>query len=1525
MEEVARRNDAPLVPGRGFTISPATDANLRDRIRSLLVSRSRQLPPKTPCSTPDYNYTPLTVDEHRLGYSPIHTESYRFCPAQAIAKLIQLEHGDSDMGANRFDGPAGQIEYDDAYLHPRRTSQPNVQNDRASTSGWTWSRTISGLDQRSQADILGRGASTIDDVDRKKSSASKKSTSSRIPRFHLRTVPPALDVNKVVRPDPLHVPGSYQSEVSAKVAFPAPEATPQVRGHDSIALPIYPRDDHDEDSQKSVDTSTQVTKHDYAVAKKSNPILPRTPSHTTVRSGISVKPSHHLVVKPWTGQTAVGQAAQPILTSSGDHGHSHCEISHEQISTNEDDQFDKGNGIAPTPDEHGAISDSAPQGQANNQLSGQHISDLLAQLPPIRQSTSQDVASPSADPEKPPKDTYAPSLTSIETLPLDADVGDVTPVSPLLPKSQEIHTPINVGRWNQRELPAKDAQDSSQRPNKPSPASRAMSLLSDISAKTGMQTPSLRSITRRKKSDSTTLSSLTTRPYHPFKRAGKDAERLGTSTARARTGYSSLGNGYQPRRLKGTDNTNGTLVVRQQEKNDESFTKVIHDLESLLKEALSIAGHAADDGDTEATHLSPQDHRNGHDYADSSSSSGSSESSRSLSLRSERLDEEHNHTTLPHRLLKSRGEHVTINEPKSNARYKGHFRKARDATPYPAQTRHASTIPQTDNDTLKMERQGTHRELLEVPGLSNEMGGNQIPLLGQSFYATDWAVARTPSQSSRVRLEIKAPLPTPQIPRNTHTPAKEQHAFLQRGYRDSESTVTRKSVRNYLNAQQRPPVQPRSSSMRLKPGRVPETEELNLPEHEYSEEENECAHIPYIADFETAGLYYHPVTQQAMGNRDYPAARTMNHRLPPRQDTAAWRDPDSRSQKPHDQGERSANKDYTLKDRHHFSIREPHEFSLSRSHRRSPIARDWSTFRKRYVATVTCVTTAFMGLIIGIYAGEVPAIQYAIADEHHYTILGNVLFYIGLAVTTGLFYPLPLLHGRKPYTLAALAISIPLQFPQALAINSARPPNVATYRIGLLLPRIFAGIVLGFANINFITTLLDLFGASLQSGNPHQETVNVNDVRRHGGGMGVWLGIWTWCAIGSIGIGFLIGAGIISGLDVSWGFWITIILNAAVLVLNILSPEVRRSAYRRSMAEVRSGGDVSRRVARGEIKMHLESTGPTWWWQEVIAGHVLAIRMLKQPGFAILSIYLGWIYGQVVLVIVVSNRPYDSKLQLTISQLLGALLSKYYRFHPEYVGLAVAIIPLGALFAIPFQKASLFSRSRHHSQRTDSMTFEKRVTWTSHLVRRAIFMISLPFAGLAYTLASNGRPTNYMVPIIFAGLIGFLSNLAIAECHGIMMETFDTSDLQPGMTGRPRRILPEEIRTKRTNFSCFPRVTAGFAITQSFSYVIAAIVTAWGGVAERHLGAQTATAVMAGVLLVLTLLLIGVLTRYKVVQIIPSERFGTDILSGPEDEWKPVIIGNPSGTTRRMSVLELGTLSRWSEIRRRNKLAGPQK
>jgi hypothetical protein len=262
-------------------------------------------------------------------------------------------------------------------------------------------------------------------------------------------------------------------------------------------------------------------------------------------------------------------------------------------------------------------------------------------------------------------------------------------------------------------------------------------------------------------------------------------------------------------------------------------------------------------------------------------------------------------------------------------------------------------------------------------------------------------------------------------------------------------------------------------------------------------------------------------------------------------------------------------------------------------------------------------------------------------------------------------------------------------------------------------------------------------------------------------------------------------------------------------------------------------------------------------------------------------------------------------------------------------------VPVGAFLAIPFQKASLFSRSRGNAELEDdnAETLNKKVTLSSHLVRRAIFILVLPFAGLGYTLSSNGPPVPFIIPILFAGLIGFLSNLAMGECHGIIMETFDTSDLQPGMTGRARN--GDKASGKRTNYSSFPRVSSGFAITQGIGYLFAALATGVGGVAERNIGQQAATGVMAGILLVLSLLLLGVLYRFQDVQIIPNSKqddmqkwknarrtsaiLRAEGVEQPE-EWRPIIIGNPTHTMRRMCILEMGGMTRWSEIRRKNHL-----
>ncbi|KAK4626533.1 hypothetical protein CLAFUW4_04467 [Fulvia fulva] len=464
----------------------------------------------------------------------------------------------------------------------------------------------------------------------------------------------------------------------------------------------------------------------------------------------------------------------------------------------------------------------------------------------------------------------------------------------------------------------------------------------------------------------------------------------------------------------------------------------------------------------------------------------------------------------------------------------------------------------------------------------------------------------------------------------------------------------------------------------------------------------------------------------------------------------------------------------------------------------------------------------------------------------------------------------------------------------------------------MLLPRALTGLALGFVNINVLPTLMDLYGASLMSEAPHQEIVLYDDIRRQGGGVGIWLGVWTFCYSSSLSVGFCVGACVISKLNPSWGFWIVICLLALFLLLNVIAPETRKAPYRRSIHHFFDETDsmkVRRRVARGEVKLHIENEGPKHWYHEMVAGMKLTKRMVFQPGFFVLMMYLGWIQAQLVLVIL----------------LLGALLSRDYSWPSQYVGLAALAVPAGAALAMPLTKASWFSRERRQGPRTDSMTFEKQVTWSSHLLRRTVFSLLLPFAGLGYCLSAPGPPLHWSACVIFAGMVGFLTDLGTAECVGMIMETFDTSDLQPGINTRHRvQSMSTITQRRRTNYSSFPRVCAGFFAAQSFGFFLAAAATVVSGRVTNSYGAQTAMSITAAILLAVTLLFFVVMWRWKNVQVIPTyTRDGKMVGSTGEMEdplWKPVVIGHPSGKTRRMNLLETGKWTRWSEIRRLNHL-----
>lgn len=477
-------------------------------------------------------------------------------------------------------------------------------------------------------------------------------------------------------------------------------------------------------------------------------------------------------------------------------------------------------------------------------------------------------------------------------------------------------------------------------------------------------------------------------------------------------------------------------------KSTESFTKAIQDLESLLKEALFIARRATDSDDRVLDYSAPL-----YSVSHNAISQFGADSS-----------------------------HSSYESLNSNSSFSscsgGPDEEENFATVQPQFLKTGGTsqlaLIQTKHDGIHP----AHSAIVNEPT--------------RSFTTHDWALKKQPSQTLDWQPQKSRDVLWPPKPDSLRAPWKQK------------CTLTVREDHQGISDCQRPFIQQRTSSARLG---SQQAEDYQFSKMHYPDENADGD--DQIFKLRPIKPQHRTEPQYMVGgrNRGYSFRSGKEESLKGRK--RSQYDAGTHVKDPGHQGQGLMKRGFSLTGRHHWSLRETQGFSLRQAHRRAPLARDWSTSRKRYVAIVACVNTALMGFMVGIYAGEVPAIQYAIADENHYTILGNVVFFTGLAITTAFLWPLPLLHGRKPYTLAAFAILLPLQFPQALAVEKPRSPYIATYRVALLLSRAVSGIIMGFANINFKTTLLDLFGASLQSAHPHQEMVDTNDVRRHGGDGGV--------------------------------------------------------------------------------------------------------------------------------------------------------------------------------------------------------------------------------------------------------------------------------------------------------------------------------------------------------------------------------------------------------------------------------------
>ncbi|KAL8695097.1 MAG: hypothetical protein Q9218_000375 [Villophora microphyllina] len=1184
--------------------------DIRSRIQSLLASHHQRRPPATPCPTPADVHTAANSDDEEVGFSSARTTSLD----PAYEKLSTFRTANPHYFTNNYDGPARQYPETGAGGARRRSVQHDLgdNHDSAGTGFSPYRGSVKESSKNTDVDRPRRTRSTLAKKTPtlpRRSLYNLKATSSASSQAlekhpHHETEEPKVRLN--------HVPGSYRSDYdfsvrtspsdspgSVKEAFPITVEPLQGRSFEAVSSQHTSNNDPFSPKGRAAQPSAvPAGSNDYTEQPRPDAAAP------FVRPVLS---SYTLREAPLAGVSQAGPAAQPeslrdvidrldarllddVLVQA-------IEASSHQAQTPDL----KSESAVPAVDLYSpsAMSSSPvtvehigpPSGSANRSPQGTAVlSSSENGLHPV--PLSRDDEALLSEKRGATKTTQAPELRQLSSPPVHDDKEII--------HNSSLNTPSNsadrsaTGSFKptraQTSLPANDPQSESKQ-------HWMRQLLGQRSAPAIGQSPP----------------NLTARPHHRSPKIVDDINLQRSQTLPAQRNISQ--------------------VDAEQPKGPESFNRVITDLEGLLQQALQIAGQANDNGSnsrglqgqilpvgarTQGGRATVAERETEDESFGSSDETSSSDSPG--------LDEEQHRTTTTRHYHDRLGNHITLVEPDEADRYHSHFKSHRHATPYPSGSGNITEghtmeeqAEDDPSDHQRFKRRGTtfagtgeQGQYASTPyGVAHQP--MQITIQGDpadvqnvllhpagvtasSVDTADWALKRQATSATGRYPSANEPAPAPQWPPPVQVPVNDSQSFELRERRPSKTPA---------------------------PAEVTNASVYSDPRSFSSDDDKEP--IAYFTDRPRS-----EAQDRATSQRRQAGLNTLSPRPLPREDTIAPLPSDVGGH-----GPGSDPKSLDLKHRHHFSIREPKLFSLDKSHRRSPVARDWSTSKKRWVALVACINTALMGLIVGIYAGEVPAIQYNIVDEHHYTILGNVVLYIGLAITTAIFWPLPLLYGRKPFTLAALAILMPLQFPQAVAVSGYRTPYTPTYRVGLLLSRAVTGLVMGFANINFIATLLDLFGASLQSVNPHQEIVNANDVRRHGGGMGIWLGIWTWCFIGSIGVGFFIGAVIISGLDVDWGFWITIILTAFVLVLNVLVPEVRRSPYRRSVAEVRTPTELTRRVARGEVMMHLYSTGPKWWVEEVIAGSVLCIRMLKQPGFVVLSTYIGWIYGQIVMVIVV--------------------------------------------------------------------------------------------------------------------------------------------------------------------------------------------------------------------------------------------------------------------------------------------------
>ena len=411
---------------------------------------------------------------------------------------------------------------------------------------------------------------------------------------------------------------------------------------------------------------------------------------------------------------------------------------------------------------------------------------------------------------------------------------------------------------------------------------------------------------------------------------------------------------------------------------------------------------------------------------------------------------------------------------------------------------------------------------------------------------------------------------------------------------------------------------------------------------------------------------------------------------------------------------------------------------------------------------------------------------------------------VGMAVPTLFLWPLPLLHGRKTYLLLSISLFLPLQLPQALPllVNNTMALTPTTFRqvnegmtshaIIVLVFRCISGVILGFANVNILAELTDMWGVDTgrccRAGVYSPSELIMGDERRRvsrGGGLGVWVGLWASIMVGGASMGYSFGVLIRETLHIAWGFWIIIIEGAILVGCLVLTPETRlvrstplngnRILPQTSQSPLENVGQRN----RGELRRMVSGKDTKWWWQEVWAGWVLMKRMCSQSGFLLILLFSVWAFCTVCMV----------------QQLLYRILISAYTVPPPDIAICVLAIPLGAALSIPFQVTFARCRSRlPNGPRSYNNMTTNLIRMSPHPADRHqihaypftyyIFVVTFVGAVVGFAVAAEvamdeGRsPGSWWILVMFSAMVGWAGALALAETTKIIMDIWDLSGLE---------------------------------------------------------------------------------------------------------------------------------------------------